>query len=304
MVAASLGVAMGNATAAQGGNDEYGYKYTDSNVPVPSVAYNWTEISATGTVTGLRDCYDDTSALPIGFDFGFYGYTYSQFYICTNGFIGFGSSYWYYWNSQIPSSSSPDNIVAAYWDELYAYYGDVYYQTIGVSPNQQLVVEWENVTDWYGDYYMTFEIILNETGEIWCQYKTLNGMTGSSATVGIEDSDGYVGVQYSYDSPSLSDGLAIKFWIGQISIFPESTGVGLMGADIPYTLSVKNWQTVSDSFGITYSSTLGWLVTLQDSIGNPLLDTDGDTVPDTGTVAPGDTVDFQVTVSIPASPAA
>ncbi len=304
MVTSGLGVAIGNARAAQGTEDTFGYKYTDSKAPTPSVSYNWVEINATGTNAGLDYYYDHTAAMSIGFDFEFYENTYTQFFICMDGFIGFGYPDYEWYNEQIPYDWSVDDFVAGYWDELYAYDGTVWYDTIGVSPNRQLVVEYENVTTWASSYLMTFEIILNETGDIWVQYNTLSGMTGSSATVGIENHDGTDGVEYSYNTASLTDGLAVRFSAGPVMISPDSRGVGMMGTDVDYALTVKNWQSFSDTFEITFVSSLGWTVQAFDALWSPLTDTDADLYIDTGAVAAGASVTINIRVSIPASPSA
>ena len=303
MVAASLGVAMGNASASEGSKDSYGYKYTDSKAPAPSVAFNWVEINATGTDTGLTGTFDEAGPLSIGFTFNFYGSTYSNFYVNTNGFISFNGGASYEWsNDAIPYWPSPDNFIAPYWDYGENYDGTIYYETKGVSPNQQLIVEWENVSTIWTGSLLTYEVILNETGDIWFQYLDVGTDYGQDASVGIEDSTGDVGTQYSYETSSLSDNLAIRFSTGAVMITPSQTGVGKLGTDVSYALTVKNWQTVADSFDITYASSQGWTVYLYDSLANPLVDSDGDTVPDTGTVAAGSTVSIEVRVSIPASP--
>ena len=305
MVSCVFGALVSNASANQSARDSYGYRWTDSNAGAPAVAFNWVEIDASGTDTGLTGSLVEGGPYSIGFNFNFYGYTYTHFYVTTNGFIGFDGGYEYEWsNDQIPESWGPDNFIAPYWTYGTNYDGTIYYQTMGVSPNQQLVVEWENVSTIWTSDLLTFEVILNETGEIWFQYLEVGTDYGSDASVGIEDLNGNVGVEYSYDTSSLSNGLAILFSTGGVMIAPSQTGVGRMGTDVNYTLTVKNWQTVSDSFEITYNSSLGWTVSLYDSMANPLADTDGDTVPDTGTIAGGASASIEVRISIPASPSA
>ncbi len=303
MIGAAFGVSISNARADQVDHDSYGYRWTDSNAPVPSVAFNWVEINATGTDTGLYGTFDEAGPLPIGFTFNFYGNSYTNLYVNTNGLISFTSGYTWEWsNDPIPQSWSPNNMIAPYWSYGTNYDGTIYYQTIGVSPNQQMVVEFENVsTIWAGDL-LTYEVILNETGDIWFQYLDVGTDYGQDATVGIENSNGLVGTQYSYDDTSLSNNLAIRFSTGAVMISPSQTGVGKLGTDVSYWLSVKNWQAVSDSFEITYFSSEGWTVSLYDSLDNPLVDNDGDLVPDTGNVVAGSTVTIEVRVSIPASP--
>lgn len=304
MVAASLGVAMGNVSADQGSRDTYGYRWTDSNSPDPTVAFNWVEINSTGTNTGLTGSLNYVGPMPIGFTFNFYGNAYLTFYATTSGYVSFGSGSYSWSNDLIPDWSSPDNFIAPYWDYGTNYDGTIYYQTIGSAPNRQLVVEWENVSTMWASSLLTYELILNETGDIWFQYLDVGTDYGQDASVGIEDSSGDVGTQYSYETNSLSNGLAIRFSTGPVMISPSQTGRGMMGTTVSYTLTVKNWQASADSFEITFTSELGWAVALFDSLGNPLTDTDGDTLPDTGSMASGSSADIEVTVDIPASPSA
>jgi len=305
MLAALFGAATVNVSANQGTEDNFGYRWTDSNSPAPSVSFNWVEINTTGTDTGLSgdDSYD--GPFSIGFGFDFYGNTYTDFYVTTNGYIKFDYGSSDYGNDPMPSTSNPDNIICAYWDDMYVPgTGGVYYQTVGSSPNQQLVVEFSDVNRLsYYSTYMSYEIILNETGEIWIQYLYLNGMIGSSASVGIENLDGSVGTQYSYNQASLSDNLAILFNLPAISLHPNQSLVGDVGQELTYTVTVDNNQATADSVDITYTSVLGWNVGLYSTYPTLLTDTNGNGVPDTGDIVAGSSVDIQVTVQIPLAPA-
>jgi len=72
--------------------------------------------STAGTSVSLGD---DSNVGPfnIGFDFEFYGQIFSQFRICTNGFITFGSTSGRYSPGSFPSGSAPNGVVAAYWTD-------------------------------------------------------------------------------------------------------------------------------------------------------------------------------------------
>ena len=304
MVVAGFGVAITNVSAVEGSEDSAGYFYTDSNSPAPSVAFNWVEIRSTGTNTGVYG--DDVVGGPysIGFDFIFYGTRYSAFNVSTNGLVMFGMSSTSYSNTYIPSTSFPSSFIAVQWDDLYANSGEIVYQTLGSAPNRQLVIEYYNVTRLGGSDLMTFEVLLNETsGDIWCQYLMLNGVTGSYASEGIENYDGTIGVQYGYNTGVLSDNLAVKYSQGPVTIGPDSTDSGRPSDTLSYSLTVVNRQLFADSFEITYDSALGWSVTLYDALMNPLSDTDGDTIPDTGTLPALSGVSIVVEVDIPGSPA-
>lgn len=304
MVGALFAGAAVNVDAAQGARDSFGYRYTDSNAPAPSVSFNWIEINTTGTDSGVSGDDSYYGPFPIGFEFEFYGNTYSSFYISTNCFISFGDGSSSLSNTYIPNTNTPNNYIAPYWDDMYVQsYSRVYYQTMGSDPNQQLVVEYANVTRFGGSTQMTFEIILNQTGEIWLQYLEMSGNTGTSATVGIENSGGTVGVQYSYNSGSLTNGLAILFSLGPVYIGPSQTLLGNPGSDVTHYISVLNLQSFSDTFEITHTTVNGWAVAIYDELMAPLTDTDGDSIPDTGVLPANGRFNLTVVVSVPSSPA-
>jgi parallel beta-helix repeat protein len=244
-----------------GGPDAFGYSWTDNKAPSPVIAYNWIEISGTGTDTGLNGGDVADGPFPIGFSFSFYGNAYTQLNLNSKGYISLSTVTFDFSNDPIPNTATPNNIIAAYWDDLAVYnnYGGYcYYETIGASPNRQCVVEWYHICPYggAGTPQMTFEIILNETGEIWFQYYALNGMSGSSASVGIENIDGTIGLQYCYNTAGIiSDGLAIRFSLaqtGQVSITPDQqTSGGLPGSNVDYAFTISNTETQADTFNLS-----------------------------------------------------
>ena len=73
-----------------GGPDDFGYVWIDSDES-GGPTYSWTDITATGTtITGLGDD-NVVGPFPIAFDFPFYGESKTQFWVNSNGTIGFTS---------------------------------------------------------------------------------------------------------------------------------------------------------------------------------------------------------------------
>jgi hypothetical protein len=122
-----------------------------------------------------------------------------------------------YFNAPIPYFALPNALIAPFWTDLtLSVSGQVRWGISGLSPSRQLVVEWVDVPtyDMRGSY--SFEAILYEsTNAIKFQYlNVVSGVPydyGASSTVGVEDFDGASGSQFSYNTPSLSNGLAIEF---------------------------------------------------------------------------------------------
>lgn len=173
----------------------------------------------------------NTAALPIGFDFEYYGTTYTEFYVNTNGFISFVKPwFWSSKNKSIPDATTgkpkknyPTAYIAAFWDDLDSRRsnGRIFYKTIGSTPNRKLVVQWTNI-GFYGksNPLGTFQAILYETSNnIQTQYRQLLGTgryQGNEATVGIEKdnptaTDVKNGTQYSHNSKNLKSELAVLF---------------------------------------------------------------------------------------------
>jgi len=218
------------APLSAGGPDAFGYRYMDSDEP-GGPAFQWVDISETGTSLSLNG-YDDDYVFPveIGFPFTFYGQTFTEAAVGTNGHVYFQDDYLGYGNDCIPADtgySVTENFIAAYWNDLVIYPGEVYVQTLGTPGSRRFVVQFQDV-QFYGcggdgpvsatlaPTALSFEVILHEAdGSILLQYlQPAMGCSGydngADATIGIQR-DPSLGLQYSCFEPSLQPGLAILF---------------------------------------------------------------------------------------------
>jgi len=191
-----------------GGPDEYGYFWKDSNEP-GGPNYNWVNITSLGTqITGLGDD-TNTGPFPIGFDFEFYGNTFNSFRFSTNGFVTFTSTASAYSNQAIPYGDGPFNLIAPFWDDLnFNSGGNAYYYS---NNSDSLIVSWVNVPhystgDPLGPY--TFQIILLGSGKIIYQYQDINP-PDNSATIGIQNGAGSIGLEVVYNAAYIQENLAI-----------------------------------------------------------------------------------------------
>ena len=121
---------------------------------------------ATGTQVFLSDDAV-TGALPIGFNFCFFGNTYTQFYIGSNGWISFSAGQpATFTSAPIPSTAFgvPKNCIMGPWQDWHpGVGGQIRYQTQGTAPCRRLVVSFTNLpffscTSTLG----TFQIVLYE----------------------------------------------------------------------------------------------------------------------------------------------
>jgi carbon monoxide dehydrogenase subunit G len=182
-----------------------------------------TETEYLGTV--VHSGYIDDAfwgPLPIGFSFDFFGNTYTNFYVTSNGLVMFGSGSTQYWNDDIPTGGwwSPNNYIAPFWDDLVVHStGDIMYKTIGTAPNRKLVIQYSNMSFWSSPVlFGTIQVILYEgSNKIQMQYRSIVDLSsdrasGNSATIGLENLNGSAGVQCSYNTAGyIYSGRAILF---------------------------------------------------------------------------------------------
>ena len=229
----SLGINYKQGSKAGGGPDSFGYTWKDSDDPDGSV-YNWIDIRSSGTVISLAD--DGISdAVNIGFPFNFYGTEYTTLGVGDNGAITFTGTNVPSSHSSIPSASSPNALIAPFWNDLNSgsnQSGDVYHYYDSV--NSRFIVEYYNIVTYGTSDRNTFEIILNADGTIIFQYDSMNGAL-TSCTVGIENETGNVGTQITYNSSYIKNDLALEFnpnflpeWL---SVNPVSGTVSQSGSD-------------------------------------------------------------------------
>jgi hypothetical protein len=198
-----------------GGPDSFGYTFADSDEPTgPAVdfqdisgtgtAASWTP---TGTFPGGDEGYADV-ALP--FSFPFYGTGRGSVRVFTNGvltFSAFASDS--YDNGSIPSGTTPNAVVAPFWDDLDQSAGGTVYT--GTLPDGRFVVQYDAVPR-YGQAgsSLTFQVLLSENGTIEVQYAAMTG-TLNSATVGIENDTGSDGLPVAVNASYVASNKAVRF---------------------------------------------------------------------------------------------
>lgn len=201
-----------------GGPDAYGYRWIDSDEPNGPV-FSWVDISSTGTpVTTWTGSADDGRAVvPLPFAFPFYGGSYNQVKIVTNGWIGFDvtSTSNAYSNTAIPTTAEPNAAVYLFWDDLtLSSSGSVHYQHD--AGGGRFIIQYTNVPH-YGSTpgLYTFQVHLYPGGNILVQYLDMQ-QTLNSATLGIEDAGGIVGLQVAYNAAYLHNNLAVLYTMDMV----------------------------------------------------------------------------------------
>jgi hypothetical protein len=140
--------------------------------------------------------------VPIGFDFTFYGNSYSQIQISSNGLLRLGSDKSLMdgccWGGEIPVDDMYNNIIAVAWTDLVpSAPGDISFETQGTAPNRKFVVQWNNVPEQRDPFpmvpgHVTAQLVLAEGSNDITMYTTKMDFTGEFhfVTQGIENADG------------------------------------------------------------------------------------------------------------------
>ncbi|MBN2592123.1 MAG: hypothetical protein JXA81_01350, partial [Sedimentisphaerales bacterium] len=193
--------------------DAYGYHWLDSDSKW-GPNYNWIDIQQTGTIiTGLEYSFEGfVGPFPLGFDFNFYGYTYKQFYVQSNGIISFTPVPATYQNQQIPTVDEYNSLIAWMWTYMYpSDFSKIYYQRF----SSYTVIQFVDYEIGFGGS-LNAEVTIYKSGKITIQYKDFSDDAYLyQHTIGIESADGTIGTQVSYNDLNYLHGeLAIEFSIG------------------------------------------------------------------------------------------
>ncbi len=200
-----------NTLSAQttGGPDAYGYIWRDSNDALGPI-YNWIDILPLVGAQEVRFLADDNTvgSFPIGFPFHYYWYDVSQFWVGSNGYIGFTNGQISAPFGTIPATTGTQNFLAAMACDLLFDISNTAECWRYTNPAQDtLIVSWLNVPFYdaaiaAGSGNNEFQIILSAVdSSITYQYKTQTGFpsAGANVVIGIENNSGSIGLQHSYN---------------------------------------------------------------------------------------------------------
>ena len=229
--------------------------YETVDVQVKPLGLEFVEFSVNNFDT-VPAVTDDThsGAIDIGFNFDFYGNSYTQTVISSNGYLSFNlanastGSQWSI-NSDIPNTANTDaqnSIMCPYTDSEPGPISELIYGTAGVAPNRVFIVIWSNY-DMYGG--------------------GCNAECFSSGVVLIEGSNKIMTTITNYNScPAWNDGAGVH------GLYENATSAYIV--DDPITGMPRNfsnpWSTTQETVvftpstgpgGVTYSHVFNPLFT-------------------------------------------
>ena len=178
------------ATAGVGTHTLYA---TSGNATAYAISTSGTfnRIVDAGTVVNPGDD-GQVTGISLPFTFNFFGTDYTQLDIGRNAIVGFGPSTVDVTDNQsLPAGTTPDNLIAAAWDDL-TLGGTIQYFTTGAAPFRKFVIDYDAVPRQGGVYTITTQIQLNESTNIIEIHTTSASFAtnGNLGTQGIENSTG------------------------------------------------------------------------------------------------------------------
>lgn len=221
-----------------GGPDAFGYIWIDSDEP-GGPAFEWDDISSVGTPLTMTDD-DNQGPFSLGFDFSFYGNTYSQIRVGSNGFLSFTSTSTTWTNTAIPNALEPNNAIYPFWDDLNPTKGGTIHYYADAT-NNRFIVQYTDIEHYSlggetGIY--TFQIILTPNGDILVQYLSMVG-TITSNTTGIENADGSIALQVVFNASYIHDDLALLFTRDLIPWMSAEPTTGTIAAGDSMAIDVR-----------------------------------------------------------------
>ncbi|GAB4336367.1 MAG: hypothetical protein Kow0037_17550 [Calditrichia bacterium] len=187
-----------------GGADTFGHIWIDSD-EAGGPAFDWVDISTTGTEVQITGNNAISGQLQLGFNFSFYGIEYDRLRVCTNGWLSFTTFSVAYNNVALPSNLAPRALLAPLWDNLFL---DANAKVYAQSMGDRFIVQYQNVHTVTGSGPYTFQAILFDNGNIKFQYLQLDSLE-NAYTVGIQNHNATDGLTIAFNEAYLHDSLAV-----------------------------------------------------------------------------------------------
>lgn len=217
--------------ANQGGPDQYGYTWKDSNEP-GGPTYQWWDITTVGTqINGLGDD-NFVGPVSLGNLYPYYWYNVSKCWVGSNGYISFGPGNLAANFPMIPDPGGVNNYVTGHMADLTFLGtnnpGKVYF----FANADSFCIEYQNVPYWSPSApgytgSCTFEIIMSRADScITVNFMSCTGVSQSNFSTGIENVSGNMGLQPLTTQPPPS--YTIKYY------YPQNTSYLVVDASVSW----------------------------------------------------------------------
>jgi len=165
------------------------------------------------TMTPLNLGDDNTRNVALGFEFEYWGQTFTDAWVSSNGFVSFQSGAHLCCNGQ-PIELAQRNTIYAYWSDLISYTGNPYYR----RDDGSILFGWYGVNEYGTNNSSTFEIGLFADGKIQLNYGNLGFSGRRDFTAGITGptADDNIPLFYGRNAQFLQNQSGILSWIAPV----------------------------------------------------------------------------------------
>jgi hypothetical protein len=166
-------------------------------------------LGAPTTMTPLNLGDDNTRNVALGFEFEYWGQTFTDAWVSSNGFVSFQSGDHLCCNGQ-PIEMAQRNTIYAYWSDLISFTGNPYYR----RGDGSILFGWYGVNEYGTNNSNTFEIGLFADGKIQINYGNLGFNGGHTFTAGITGptADDNITLFYGRNAQFLQNQSGILTW--------------------------------------------------------------------------------------------
>jgi len=188
-------------------------------------------LGAPTTMTPLNLGDDNTRNVALGFDFDYWGQTFSDVWVSSNGFVSFQSGNHLCCNGQ-PIEMAQRNTIYAYWSDLISFTGNPYYRRYDGS----ILFGWYGVNEYGTNNSSTFEIGLFANGDIRLNYGNLGFSGRRDFTAGLTGptADDNISLFYGRNAQFLQNQSGLLSWIApQPAVVPVDCNVTPMDPTCP-----------------------------------------------------------------------
>jgi hypothetical protein len=173
---------------------------------------------------------DNTRNVALGFEFEYWGQTFTDAWVSSNGFVSFQSGAHLCCDGQ-PIELAQRNTIYGYWSDLISYTGNPYYR----RDNGSILFGWYGVNEYGTNNSSTFEIGLFADGKIQLNYGNLGFNGGHTFTAGITGptADDNISLFYGRNAQYLQNQSGILSWVAPTPIVTVDCNLTPMDPSCP-----------------------------------------------------------------------
>jgi hypothetical protein len=166
-------------------------------------------LGAPTTMTPLNLGDDNTRNVALGFEFEYWGQTFTDAWVSSNGFVSFQSGAHLCCDGQ-PIELAQRNTIYGYWSDLVSYTGNPYFR----RDDGSILFGWYGVNEYGTNNSSTFEIGLFADGKIQLNYGSLGFSGNRNFTAGLTGptADDNIALFYGRNAQFLQNQSGILSW--------------------------------------------------------------------------------------------